>query len=46
MRVLEVDIMQPIYEQVRGDLEVQDRLQTLFMLNLELNDTNLQDFGQ
>ena len=43
-RVMHVDVTQPIYEQVKGDQEVEDRLRT-FMLNLELNDTTLQDFG-
>ncbi len=41
---MHVDVTQPIYEQVKGDQEVEDRLRT-FMLNLELNDTTLQDFG-
>jgi hypothetical protein len=41
---MHVDITQPISEQVREDREVQNRLRT-FMLNLELNDETLKNFG-
>jgi hypothetical protein len=41
---MHVDITQPIYEQVQEDREVQNWLQT-FMLNLELNDKTLKNFG-
>ena len=43
-RIMHVDITQPIYERVRGDQEVQDRVRT-FMFNLELNDETLKNFG-
>jgi hypothetical protein len=43
-RIMHVDITKPIYEQVRGDQEVQDGLRT-FMFNLELNDETLKNFG-
>jgi hypothetical protein len=42
-RAMRIDITQPIYEQVWGDPGVQERCHT-FMLNLEFNDSTLQDF--
>jgi HKD family nuclease len=43
-RVMQVDITQPIYEQVRGNQEVEDRL-LVFMMNMEYNDDTLKDYG-
>jgi hypothetical protein len=41
---MQVDITQPIYEQVRGNQEVEDRL-LVFMMNMEYNDDTLKDYG-
>jgi hypothetical protein len=42
--IVRVDILQPIYEEVAGDREVQTRCQTL-MFHVEFNDKTLRDFG-
>jgi hypothetical protein len=43
-RVMHVDITQPIYEQVRGNQEVEDRSR-VFMMNMEYNDETLLNYG-
>jgi hypothetical protein len=43
-RIMQVDISQPTYENIKGDPEVQSRCAT-FMFNLEFKDMTLQDFG-
>jgi hypothetical protein len=43
-RAMHVDITQPIYEQVRGNQEVEDRSR-VFMMNMEYNDETLLNYG-
>jgi hypothetical protein len=43
-RTMRINITQPIYEQVRGDPDVEEQCPA-FMLNMEFNDNTLKDFG-